>query len=291
MKGSAAGAWDLHIHAAPCLFERRGDAWDTAKICRKAGMAAMVLKAHHGSTVELAAILDSRFPGIRIFGGLTLNYSAGGLNPHAVDAALRLGARIVWLPTIHAAFHGKRIGVLGGFKFQPSRTALRPAKGIRITGSRGRLTKPLQEILSLLHGQRAVLATGHLSPEEIYELRSWIQRERLRIRLLLNHVFFKVPDLSVRQLRELRAPWIWFEVAFATVSPLIRYRKVEEVASKVSSLAGANWILSSDSGQKGNPPAPKALALFAEGLVKGGLPEGEVDKMMRERPRVLIGCC
>ena len=52
------GAWDLHVHAAPGLFPRWGDARDLADACHAAGMRGVLLKAHHGSTVEVAAMPD-----------------------------------------------------------------------------------------------------------------------------------------------------------------------------------------------------------------------------------------
>ncbi len=81
------GAVDVHVHAAPSLFARWGDAWDLAEAVRDAGMAGFVLKSHRTSTVEVAALLSRAFPTLRVHGGIALNRFVGGLGPVAVDAA------------------------------------------------------------------------------------------------------------------------------------------------------------------------------------------------------------
>ena len=43
-------------------------------------------------------------PGIRVFGGLVLNFPVGGLNPFAVDSYVRLGAKEVWMPSLSAEY-------------------------------------------------------------------------------------------------------------------------------------------------------------------------------------------
>lgn len=285
---SVQGAWDLHLHAAPSLFERRADARETAETCHRAGMAGIVLKAHHGSTVEAAAALDRRFGELRVLGGVVLNLFSGGLNPYAVDAALRLGAAIVWLPTIHAEEHGRRLGQLGGFGFQSSRATLTPPAGLTLLDGSGGLAEPVKEILGLMDGSPAVLATGHVSAAEIAALQAHIRREGRRIRLLVNHVFFKAPDLTDAQLREFANERTWFEITFSTVSPQVRYRTVEEIAGRIGAFPAARWVMTSDAGQKHNPPAPEALSAYADGLARHGVPVGEIDRMMRERPRELL---
>lgn len=40
-----------------------------------------------------------------MFGSITLNRVVGGINPAAVESALKLGAKVVWLPTQSAVNH------------------------------------------------------------------------------------------------------------------------------------------------------------------------------------------
>ena len=52
-------------------------------------------------------ILEKLFPetGVKLFSGIALNNASGGINPHAVNHAINIGAKIVWLPTLSAANH------------------------------------------------------------------------------------------------------------------------------------------------------------------------------------------
>ena len=86
------GAYDIHVHAAPELFPRIGDAVDFARAARAAGMAGLVFKAHHESTVTRAYHTALQVPGIELYGGIVLNEFVGGVNPPAVAASP--GARL-----------------------------------------------------------------------------------------------------------------------------------------------------------------------------------------------------
>ena len=86
------GAVDLHVHSYPCVFQRRVDDRQAAQAAADAGMAAIVLKCHHESTVSRAYLLQREFPNLKIFGGVVLNQFVGGINPAAAEVALRMGA-------------------------------------------------------------------------------------------------------------------------------------------------------------------------------------------------------
>ncbi|MDP9135245.1 MAG: DUF6282 family protein, partial [Actinomycetota bacterium] len=157
IEGLLDGAWDIHVHAAPSHFARWGDAWDLAEACKGAGMRGFVLKCHHGSSVEAAHLLSRKFPELSVFGGVVLNQFVGGLNPIAVESYLALGARIVWLPTIHGSFHADRCGCLGGFGFlrQPQE-ASSSVSDLRSSG--GSPLKRVPEVgLSLLDAEGRLL--------------------------------------------------------------------------------------------------------------------------------------
>jgi hypothetical protein len=90
------GAADLHCHFGPDAHrERSVDALEAARDAATAGHAALVLKSHDYPTPALAAIVDQVVDGVRVFGGICCDYDVGGVNPAAVETALRLGARIV----------------------------------------------------------------------------------------------------------------------------------------------------------------------------------------------------
>jgi len=271
---------DVHVHASPSIFERWGDAEHTLEVCQAAGMSGIVLKAHHGSTTELANHLNKKFK-IDVFGGVVLNYFVGGLNPYAVDACRALGGKMVWLPTLHAAAHEP----LGRFEFQEPKTRKIPRRGIRIVTAEG-LVEPMHDILDILDGNSTVLATGHVSAEEIKALSAVLRERRIKVRVLVNHVHFFSPGLNRDDVEALKGENIWFEVSYLTQK--ISAAGAAETAQLIKDHPDAKWVMVSDSGQPGNR-APAALRNFRDLLVRQGISADRLDAMMISAPRELLG--
>src|SRR3979490_1072740 len=97
------GAYDLQVHVAPDVIERRIDDLDLAKEFLARGLKGFVLKSHYFPTAERAQVVARAVPGIQAFGAIVLNHSIGGLNPVAVELAGRSKCSIVWMPTVDAA--------------------------------------------------------------------------------------------------------------------------------------------------------------------------------------------
>ena len=69
--------------------------------------SAFVVKDHYCPTM-LSAYIAEKYVGdgsCRVFGGIALNNSVGGINLKAVDAAVAMGAKLVWMPTVSALRH------------------------------------------------------------------------------------------------------------------------------------------------------------------------------------------
>ena len=69
------------------------------------GMSSIVYKSHVTITSDRATIAESVVQGIHVYGGIVLNEAVGGFNPSAVEAALQLGAKVIWMPTFSAHNH------------------------------------------------------------------------------------------------------------------------------------------------------------------------------------------
>jgi hypothetical protein len=275
------GVYDLHVHASPSIFKRWGDAEQTARVCQEAGMAGIALKAHHGSTTELAGDVNPKFE-INVFGGVVLNYFVGGLNPYAVDTCCALGGKIVWLPTIHSAAHKP----LGRFEFQEPKTEKFPEKGILITQeNEDDLVKSMYEILEIMQNKKVILATGHISAEEIKVLVKVIKKQRFKVRVLVNHAHFYSPALEISDVEELKGENTWFEISSFTVR--IQAATIEKVAHTIKDQPDAKWVMTSDSGQPGNK-SPEALLNYKDMLLKQGIDQEQMDRMMITAPQELL---
>ena len=94
------GAYDLHMHAAPSPFHRVLDDYGLLEEAGRAGMAGIMLKSHYESTIARAILANIHCASCtKAYGGLVLNWPVGGLNPYAVENAMKRGCRIVWMPT------------------------------------------------------------------------------------------------------------------------------------------------------------------------------------------------
>jgi Family of unknown function (DUF6282) len=279
------GAVDLHVHFAPSFFTRWGDGLDVARSCEQAGMAGVLLKAHEGSTVAAAAVLDRLYPSLHVFGGVALNRYVGGINPAAAEAALRLGGRCIWFPTIDADAHARAFRSTGAYPSQSG--GIESPTGIRLLDDSGKLVDAAQEVLALAAEHDAMVATGHLDRNEIAALLDAARQAGVQ-RFLVQHPFFTVPGLGPDELEPLARQGAVAELTYLNVSPKWRTSTVEEAAETLSRLGGDAVAVSSDAGQAHNPSPPEALRSFAQALHEHGVAATEVTKALRDTPSRLI---
>jgi hypothetical protein len=266
---------DLHVHAAPCLMPRKGSDLETARRFARAGFAGFALKAHFESTVGRAAAV-AEATGIEVWGGVVLNRAAGGLGAEVVAATLAAGGRLVWMPTVDAAGH-RRAGL--------------PAVG---AGAGAALAIPpldassepaVREILRHVAAADAVLATGHLTPEEILWLVPAAVAAGVR-RVLVTHGAWRVPHLGTEQLLQLADEGAIIEIT--AIQLLDGWNPPAELADLARRLGGARCILTSDAGQPANDWAPRVLEDLKATLELHGLPRSEADAMVTTTPRALV---
>jgi Family of unknown function (DUF6282) len=279
------GAIDLHVHCAPSFFTRWGDGLDVMRACEHAGMAAVLLKAHEGSTVAEAAVLN-RLSTLEVVGGVVLNRYVGGINPAAAEAALRLGGRCIWFPTLDADAHAKAFGSTGAYPSQ--RGGIESATGIRVLDDEGELVQTAQDVLALAAEHDALVATGHLDGGEIRALLRTARQAGVQ-RFLVQHPSFTVPGLGMSELEPLVEQGAVVELTYLNVSPQWRTSTVEQEAEILARIGGQAVILSSDAGQAHNPSPPEALRSFAQALHEHGIAKAELAKTLRDTPRRLLG--
>ena len=85
MEDLLKGAYDLHIHTAPDVVQRKCGDLELARRLVHRGMAGCAIKNHYFDTAVRAKLLQEQFPQLRVAGGVTLNRSVGGVNPDAVE--------------------------------------------------------------------------------------------------------------------------------------------------------------------------------------------------------------
>jgi hypothetical protein len=277
---SLEGTIDLHVHSAPDVWPRRLDDLSLAREAAAAGMRAVVLKSHHTLTADRAAIVDNLVEGVRVFGGLALNAAVGGLNPAAVEAALKLGARQIWMPTISAANHLRVIHGTQG--------------GICVLDEEVRLRSPVFEILSLIAEKDVILGTGHLSVEEIRHLVPAARAAKVR-RIVITHPELYITNMPIPLQQELAGPDLFFErCLIATVHPgpvLPAGLSVSlaAIAAAVREVGPETTVLATDFGQPNNPPPVEGLRDFISSMLNLGISQADIDRVTRDNPAWLLG--
>lgn len=281
------GAYDLHVHANPELFLRVGDDVDLARHAAASGLAGIMIKNHFESTVGRAALADRAVPGTRVFGGLVLNAFAGGLNPFAVETALRLGARQIWMPTVDAAAHAAADGGLAGFRHQASGLNL-PRTGIRVLDADGRLREEVKVIVGLVKEADVMLGTAHLGRDEIFALTAYAKEAKMR-KLLITHPEFSPPALKVEEQRELAEQGAILELCGGNLYPIPGGGNIDDFRRVVAEAGARSIILSSDAGQPRKSLPAEVLRIFGQCLLEKGVTQGEIDLMTKENPARLLG--
>ena len=131
--------------------------------------SAFVVKDHYCPTM-LSAYIAEKYVGdgsCRVFGGIALNNSVGGINLKAVDAAVAMGAKLVWMPTVSALRH-KIMHSGKGVAFPASKGMSVAEKPIMYLQEDGSLQPQVLEVLDyLVSHPDVILATGHGSRDEI----------------------------------------------------------------------------------------------------------------------------
>jgi hypothetical protein len=279
-----AGSVDMHVHFNPdSLIVRRQDALELAYSARDLRMRALVLKAREFNTVPIALLVGKLVPEVRIFGSLTLDNEVGGLNPAGVLAAVRMGAKIIWMPTVTAANSKGRSESSMGFKL--------PGQGQTVIDANGRLKAEVSEILQIVKEYDVVLASGHISPRETFALAEEAQRTRFQKMVITHALQSQLLDsaLTPDDIRQLAGTGAIIEHSFWGWMPTVSQSDPKQIIESIQATGAERCILSSDFGQSYHPPAPEGLRLFIATMLRKGLGETEVEMMVKTNPARLLG--
>ena len=287
------GAYDLQVHVAPDVIERRIDDIDLAKEFLARGLKGFVLKSHYFPTAERAKVVTKAVPGIHAFGAITLNHSVGGLNPVAVEMAGRSGNKIVWMPTVDAANEtaGRPDGTKSKLPFWAKIQLELAATGINpppmtVVDEAGNTSAAARTILELIKKYDMILATGHLGRKEIFALVKTAKEIGLR-KVVVTHAEFPSQNLSALEQFELAEMGAIIEHCFTTMhTGKSSWEGMFEATRKTGV---ERTILSTDLGQTINPPVAEGFALFAQKMLDAGFSVSDIRHMAATIPASLVG--
>ncbi|WP_366249704.1 DUF6282 family protein [Terribacillus aidingensis] len=268
------GVYDLHIHSAPDIRTRKHDDLELLSQAEALGAAGFVLKSHQFPTTERAWILNKLAHKTIAYGSITLNNAVGGLNPTAVRYALELGAKIVWLPTIDARNHRQKESKQGGITIKEG----------------NRIVPELLEILRVIKQHNAVLATGHISKDEIYAVLEAANDLGIS-HIVVTHPEFHIVDLSIEDQKFIVSNFdnVYFERTFA--QPIGNGNYQNNLPANVEAIREVGYettLVSTDSGQIENPPWNESLPAYIQFLRENNIEEDAIDWMTKKLPAKLL---
>ena len=252
------GFIDTHIHTAPDVKPRLLNDVEAAISASIEGMQAIVIKSHLESTSGRAEIAKA-VTGFKVFGGVCLNKSVGGLNGEAVKTAASLGGKFVWLPTV-------------------SYSSMKLDDG-------GNVEK-LEEIINLTAEHNMVLATGHLKACDIFSIIDMARSIGLD-RLVVNHPMTDVVGAGVDEQKEM-SRHAYMEHCFVACMPGHDELNPAAIADAIKEVSPSRCIMATDFGQAHNPTPVQGMRMFVSAMFDHGISAKEIRTMCIENPSKLL---
>ena len=286
------GAYDLHVHTAPDVMDRSIDDIDLAKLMKSKGMGGFVIKSHHSTSYGRATLVRKMVPGVNVFGGIALNNPMGGLNPQAVDTAGRMGAKIIWMPTVDADNEKGKFLDTSNKKLPYWANIQRELynKGmlrdpISVKDENGKIKNEVDEIIELIVDYNMILATGHLSPKDSIDVIKRAHDKGLK-KIIVTHPEFPTTMFTMEQQKDLLKYDVYFERCYTT--PATGKVEWDYVLNEVKTTGAKNNILSTDLGQPAALLPPDGYKKFVEFFVENGMSADEIIQMTSKNQEKLL---
>ena len=280
---SLKGVIDMHVHSNPDIRHRTYDDFELMEAAIRVGARAIVIKTHQGTTMDRAYLCNRHNELVHqgsndftMYGSITLNRQVGGLNPAAVESSLKLGAKVVWLPTQSARNHL----VKNGLKPEPCVDVIKD----------GAVVPELYDIFRLVNDFDAVLGTAHLSPEECFRVVE-AARDAGVEKIVVTHPEWWLVGMSLKdQIRIVRDYDVILEHCFA--QPMGGGKYQSNMAANIEAILACgykNVMVSTDGGQVENPNWEIAMEQYITCLADHGIPADQITYMTRTIQEWLLG--
>lgn len=288
------GAMDLHAHLGPSVIPRKLDVVEALIEAKEAGMIGIVSKDHQFPTVAHAEIAQKHFgqdAAIKVYSGIALNNEVGGLNVYALETAINMGIKMVWMPTISTENHHVKHSQ-GGLKFPAAKkkSQLYKQPYIQIIDENGEVTEAVKRVLEVIaHNPDIVLCTGHGNAQEIDAIVTTAAKLGVK-NILVNHPSYMI-DASMEHMKKWIELGAYMEIGACTSDPESSFcnSDIDDTVAMIKELKAEHVILVSDFGQAVNPTPVEGLKRFFRLLLEKGISEDEIKIMAQTNPKKLMG--
>lgn len=279
------GSIDVHIHSAPDIFPRIMNDVDLALSAKQEGMRAILIKSHVVITADRAEVASEQ-AGFPVFGAIALNLPVGGINLEAVEVALKMGAKEVWMPTIHASHY-----VAQKDHVPTLAKAVKPdIKGIYLLNEDGSLKEELYPIFRKIAEYDVALGTGHITCQEAKR----VVKEAAKVgvkKIVVTHPLATFVNYTVEDMKEvLDNGALFLEHVFNDVTRQVAYPITQkQIAEAIRAIGAKHIIMSTDSGQWLNPIPAQSMGIYIKDMLDLGISEDDIHLMVKVNPAKMLG--
>ena len=282
------GILDIHVHAGPSVANREVDAADMLREAVVAGYRGFLVKDHYFPSCMGVNMVQKHCDanGVEIYSSMALNNAVGLFNCMAVDAAINMGAKIIYFPTVSSKNHidHHKGSFVGAGKMSV------PEVPVVYVDEDGVMDPAAVEVLKLIAEKDVVLGTGHATAWEVDHLVEKAVELGVK-RILVNH-----PQFHIGATYEQMTKWaemgafIELNVCVFTSGSKLGSLDDQVIADMLKAVPLERMILDSDLGQRGNGSPVEGMYRFIRLLMdKFGLSEADIDLMAKKDPAALLG--
>jgi hypothetical protein len=282
------GAIDLHCHSGPSVMPRILDHHEQLLDAAKHKFTAVLYKDHYYPGMAHAQILEKLFPdtGVKLFSGVALNNAVGGINPYAVDHCVKLGGKIVWMPTFSAANHINKYATEAKNFPKTAQIMLKPAP-LTVFDANERLTDDSLKVLDIIAQGDIILAGGHLHARELFPLFEEARRRGVK-KMMVNHPAYVV-GCSDEDIRGLVALGAYMEHSICMfIEGRAHKWGPDELAHLIRIASAGHTILSSDLGLTQAPRPVEGFRQIVNILLDLQFSKDEIKKLVSSNAAHLL---
>lgn len=282
------GSIDIHAHGGSEPFDRIGLETSMLKSFMQAKMRATVIKTWYTPSASRNALLteqmqrmceeDPTLSPVKLFGGITLNQSVGGLNPNAVERCLKYpGMKYVWLPMVDSYFHRKLV--------YDDQTG----SGIHVLDENGKVPAELKEIFRICADNNLILASGHYP----YKETSVVFEEAIKMgvkNLEVVHPAHIHSKTTIEQMKQYAKENVKLMLSgLGTLCFPLHETGPVYAAQMISEVGADHFVYGSDFGQIHNPPHIIGNRWMIQILLAYGVTKEEITKIFKTNPAKHLG--
>jgi Family of unknown function (DUF6282) len=282
------GSVDLHCHSGPAVMPRILDHHEQMLEAAEAKFKAVVFKDHFYLGTPAAMMLEKLLPdtGVHLFSGIVLNNAMGGINPHAVHHTVKLGGKIIWMPTLSAANHIEKLA--NASKGFPKVAGTPDAEPLSVLDANGQITDETKHVLDIIAAGDIILAGGHLGVNEQMPM---FEEARARgvTKMMVNHPTYVI-GCEDSHITQLVGMGVKMEHSICQFIPGRGKKHDADYALHLIELAGVeNTIFSSDLGLQGSARPVDGYRILVGALLNLGVTTTDIQTMFGSNGARMLG--